>query len=120
MSSDQRTSVIPSSLLERIFANLVNKSRRHASRASRKPGDSLRSLLRHMPEVQHASPWDTIRPLIANKEEFKAVESEEERLAVFDKVIRRLKEKREEDRRYPRDDPRKREREETLTRSPRA
>ena len=49
-----------------------------------------------MPEVQHDSPWDTIRPLIANKEEFKAVESEEERLAVFDKVIRRLKEKREE------------------------
>ena len=101
MSLDQRTSVIPSDLLQRIFANLVNKSRRHASsRQSRKKPDAFRSLLRHMSEVTYESTWDQIRPLVVNKEEFKALESEEERVLVFDKVIRRLKEKRDEEKRY--------------------
>lgn len=101
MSSDQRTSVIPSDLLQRIFANLVNKSRRHtSSRQSRKKPDAFRSLLRHMPEVTYESTWDEIRPLVVNKEEFKALESEEERVVVFDKVIRRLKEKRDEEKKY--------------------
>ena len=101
MSSDQRTSVIPSQLLERIFANLVNKSRRHASsRSSRRKPDAFRSLLRHMPEVTHDSTWEAIKPLVANKEEYNILESEEERIAVFDKVIRRLKEKRDEEKRY--------------------
>ena len=101
MSIDQRTSVIPDELLQRIFTNLVNKSRRHASsRQSRKKPDAFRSLLRHMPEVTYESTWEEIRPLIVNKDEFKAIESEEERVIVFDKVIRRLKEKRDEDKRY--------------------
>lgn len=101
MSSDQRTSVIPGELLQRIFANLVNKSRRHASsRAPRRKADAFRSLLRHMSEVTYDSTWDEIRPLVVNKDEFKALESEEERVIVFEKVIRRLKEKREEEKRY--------------------
>lgn len=101
MLTDQRTSVIPPELLERIFQNLVNKARRHgSSRESRKKSDAFRSLLRHMPEVRYDSTWDTIRPLVLTKDEFKALESEEERIAVFDKVIRRLKEKREEEKRY--------------------
>ena len=101
MSSDQRTSVIPNDLLERIFTNLVNKARRHASsRQFRKKSDAFRSLLRHMPEITYDSTWEAIRPLVATKEEFKALESEEERIAVFDKVIRRLREKRDDERRY--------------------
>jgi len=101
MSTDQRTSVIPNDLLKRIFENLVNKSRRHASsRQSRKKPDAFRSLLRHMSDVTYDSTWDEIRPLVLNKEEFKALESEEERLVVFEKVIRRLKEKRDEEKRY--------------------
>jgi pre-mRNA-processing factor 40 len=101
MSTDLRTSVIPSELLERIFANLVNKARRHAaSRQSRKKPDAFRSLLRHMPEVTYDSTWEIIKPLVINSEEYNAIESDEERIAVFDKVIRRLKEKRDEDRRY--------------------
>lgn len=101
MSSDQRTSVIPDDLLQRIFVNLVNKSRRHtSSRQSRKKPDAFRSLLRHMSEVTYESTWDQIRPLVVNKEEFKALESEEERMVMFDKVIRRLKEKRDEEKRY--------------------
>jgi pre-mRNA-processing factor 40 len=99
MSSDIRTSVIAPALLERIFTNLVNKSRRH-NRPSRKKSDAFRSLLRHMSEVTYDSTWDTIRPLVTDKDEFKTLESEEERVAVFDKVVRRLKEKRDEDRRY--------------------
>jgi pre-mRNA-processing factor 40 len=101
MSTDQRTSVIPNDLLKRIFENLVNKSRRHtSSRQSRKKPDAFRSLLRHMSEVTYESTWDEIRPLVVNKEEFKALELEEERLVVFEKVIRRLKEKRDEEKRY--------------------
>jgi FF domain len=53
-----------------------------------------------MPEVTYESTWDTVRPLVANKDEFKALDSEEERIAVFDKVIRRLREKRDEEKRY--------------------
>ena len=115
MSTDQRTSVIPNNLLERIFENLVNKSRRHASsRQSKKRLDSFRSLLRHMAEVIYVSTWDEIRPLVVNKEEFKALESEEERVLVFEKVIRRLKEKRDEEKRYR--DSSRREREESTHR----
>jgi pre-mRNA-processing factor 40 len=101
MSSDQRTSVIPTELLERIFTNLVNKSRRHTSaRSSRKKPDAFKSLLRHMSDVTYDSTWEQIRPLVVNKEEFKALESEEERVVIFEKVIRRLKEKRDEEKRY--------------------
>jgi len=101
MSTDPRTSVIPNDLLERIFQNLVNKARRYASsKQSRKHGDAFRSLLRHMPEVAYDSSWEEIRPLVVGKEEFKALESEEERRIVFDKVIRRLQEKRDEEKRY--------------------
>ena len=101
MATDHRTSIIPEALLERIFTNLVRKSQRHSSnRPSRKKSDAFRSLLRHMPEVTYESTWEAIRPLVVDKEEFKAVESEEERAVVFEKVIRRLKEKREEEKRY--------------------
>jgi pre-mRNA-processing factor 40 len=100
MSSEPRTSMIPAQLLERIFTNLVNKFRRYSSRQSRKKPDAFRSLLRHLSEVTYDSTWEIIRPLVAEKEEFKALESEEERVAVFDKVIRRLKEKRDEERKY--------------------
>ena len=101
MATDQRTSAISGPLLERIFANLIKKSQRHtSSRPSRRKADAFRSLLRHTPEVTYDSTWEAIRPLVANEEEFKAVESEEERVVVFDKVIRRLKEKREEEKRY--------------------
>lgn len=100
MSSDHRTSVIPPPLLQRIFTNLVNKSKRHASSRSRKKPDAFRSLLRHIPEVTYDSTWESIRPLVEKSEEYLALESDEERIAVFDKVIRRLKEKREEEKRY--------------------
>jgi pre-mRNA-processing factor 40 len=116
MSTDQRTSVIASELLKRIFENLVNKSRRHvSSRQSRKKPDAFRSLLRHMAEVTYDSTWEEIRPLVTNAEEFKALESEEERVAVFEKVIRRLREKRDDERRN-REREGKREREESTHR----
>jgi pre-mRNA-processing factor 40 len=101
MSTDPRTSVIPEPLLQRIFANLVKKSQRHSSdRPLRKRSNDFRSLLRHMPEVTYESTWEVIKPLVADSEEYKALESEEERITVFDKAIRRLKEKREEEKRY--------------------
>lgn len=115
MAMDQRTSVIHSELLKRIFENLVNKSRRHASsRQSRKKPDAFRSLLRHMSEVTYDSTWEVIRPLVANSEEYKALE-DEERIVVFDKVIRRLKEKRDDEKRY-REREGKRERDESTHR----
>ncbi len=100
MSSDHRTSVIPPPLLERIFANLVNKSKRHTSSRSRKKSDDFRSVLRHLPEMAHDSKWEDIRPLVEKSEEYLALQSDDERIAVFEKVIRRLKEKREEEKRY--------------------
>jgi hypothetical protein len=53
-----------------------------------------------MPELVYDSLWEEIRPLVVEKEEFKALDSEEERVIVFDKVVRRLKEKRAEEKRY--------------------
>jgi len=100
MSTDLRTSVIPDPPLQRIFANILKKNQRHSNRPSRKKADAFRSLLRHMPEVTYESTWEAIRPLVANTEEFKALETEEERIIVFEKVIRRLKEKRDEEKRY--------------------
>jgi pre-mRNA-processing factor 40 len=97
MASDQRTSAIPSTLLQRIFANLVKKTQRHLSRSSRKKSDAFRSLLRHLPEIAYDSTWEQIRPLVEKTEEYISIDSEE-RLVVFDKVIRRLKEKRDEQR----------------------
>lgn len=118
MSTDLRTSVIPDELLQRIFANLVNKSRRHnSSRESRKKLDAFRSLLRHLPEITHRSTWEEVRPLVQDMDEFTALETEEERVAVFEKVIKRLKEKRDEQRRYrDNDSDRRREKEESVHR----
>jgi pre-mRNA-processing factor 40 len=85
-----------------------------SSRQSKKKPDAFRSLLRHMSEVTYDSTWDEIRPLVVSKEEFKALESEEERLVVFEKVIRRLKEKRDEEKRNR--DSNRRDREESTHR----
>jgi pre-mRNA-processing factor 40 len=112
MSKDIRTSAIPDDILQRIFNHLVNKKRRHtSSRESRKSSDAFRSRLRHMQEITHRSTWDEIRPLVQDTEEFIALENEEERLAVFEKVSRRLKEKRDEQRRHHGESDRRREKE---------
>jgi len=105
MSTDRRTATIPKDTLVLLFDRLREKVTRraeddkHASeRQQRRLIDALRSKIKHLdnPPVQSTSTWESIRPQIANLEEFKALESDDLRRQAFDKVIRRLKEKEED------------------------
>lgn len=70
---------------------------RHAERQQRRAADDLRSYLKHLdPPLTVQDTYEKVRPRLARSDDFQAVASEDARRAVFDKFIRRLKE-REED-----------------------
>lgn len=70
---------------------------RHAERQQRRAADDLRSYLKHLdPPLTIQDTYEKVRPRLARSDDFQAVASEDARRAVFDKFIRRLKE-REED-----------------------
>ena len=105
MHTDRRTASIPQDILTLIFNRLHEKvlhrseDDKHASeRQQRRLIDSLRSKIKHLDKtpVTSTTTWDSIRPHIAHFEEFKALESDNQRRQAFDKVIRRLKEKEED------------------------
>jgi pre-mRNA-processing factor 40 len=105
MSTDRRTAAIPKDTLSLIFDRLLDKVTRrseddkHASeRYQRRLIDALRSKIKHLdnPSVLSTSTWESVRPLISNLDEYKALESDDLRRQAFDKVIRRLKEKEED------------------------
>ena len=105
MSTDRRTASIPKETQSLIFDRLLEKVTRrteddkHASeRQQRRLIDGLRSKIKHLdnPPVQSTSTWESVRPLVSNFEEYKALDSDELRRQAFDKVIRRLKEKEED------------------------
>ncbi|KAA6410943.1 MAG: formin binding [Lasallia pustulata] len=105
MSTDRRTATTPPETLTLIFNRLLEKVLRrteddkHASeRQQRRLVDALRSKIKHLdnPPVLATSTWESVRPLIAHFEEFKALDSDDLRRQAFDKVVRRLKEKEED------------------------
>ncbi len=102
MSNDRRTTSISEDTLSLVFARLQEKIVRKSEhdqhtneRHQRRNIDALRSKIKHLsnPPVTASTTWETIRPHIAHMEEFKILESDDLRRQAFDKVLRRLREK---------------------------
>ena len=69
-----------------------------AERNQRRAVDDLRSFIKHLePSVRIDETFERVRPRIEKSEEYLAVTSDELRRSAFDKVIRRLKEKEDEE-----------------------
>jgi hypothetical protein len=80
---------------------------RQSERQQRRAIDDLRSFIKHMdPPIMPEDTWEKIRPRLVRTPEFKAVTSEEARRGAFEKVLRRVRDREEEDR----DRPKRRER----------
>ncbi len=112
MSTDRRTAPISRDTLDLIFHRLLEKVLRrteddkHASeRQQRRLIDTLRSKIKHLssPPVTSSTTYDSIRPYIQHFEEFKTLDDDSLRRQAFDKVLRRLKEKEEDERHTKRD-----------------
>lgn len=78
-----------------------NEDDRHqAERKQRRAMDNLRSYIKHLdPPVKTSDLYDTVLPRIERSEEFLALSDDELRRSAFEKYIRRLKDKEEDDER---------------------
>lgn len=112
MATDRRTAAISPDTLDLIFHRLLEKVLRrteddkHASeRQQRRLIDALRSKIKHFssPPVTSSTTYDSIRLQIQHFEEYKALDDDSLRRQAFDKVLRRLKEKEEDERHSKRD-----------------
>ena len=103
MLTDRRTATIDKDALHLIFDRLQekvqkrNEEERHAAdRHKRRAVDALRSVIKHLePPVRITDNWEEVQPRVEKAPEFQALD-EEGRLAAFDKVIKRLREKEED------------------------
>jgi hypothetical protein len=67
-----------------------NKRRRERSRQKRE--EHFRASLRHLePRLGPNATWEEVRPRVENKSSFLAIETEEERIAIFEQYINKLK-----------------------------
>jgi pre-mRNA-processing factor 40 len=102
MSTDRRTSKIPPDNLRLIFARLREKVLRRSDEdrhAQRRAIDALRSRIKHLePPISSSETFEQVRPRLEKLEEFRILESDDLRIQAFDKVIRRLKEREDEER----------------------
>ncbi|GAO49401.1 hypothetical protein G7K_3551-t1 [Saitoella complicata NRRL Y-17804] len=106
MQSDPRTAQFDVEVLTIIFNQLQEKllrraesNRRGDDRRQRRRMDDLRSAMKHLkPPVGVDDTWEMVRPRIEGLEEYRALESEELCKSAFEKYIRRLKEKMEDER----------------------
>lgn len=104
MTADRRTSKIDPDILQLIFQRIQEKAVRRneeekhaADRHQRRAVDALRSRIKHLePPVRVSDTWDEVKPRLEKYEEYKALETDELREAAFEKAIRRLKEKDED------------------------
>ncbi|KAI1977118.1 U1 snRNP protein [Ophidiomyces ophidiicola] len=107
MKTDGRTEGISRDTLQLLFDRLREKVLRRtedekhaANRQQRRAIDALRSKIKHLdPPIHPSDTWEQIKPRIETTEEYRAVESDELRTLAFEKVIRRLKEKEEDNQR---------------------
>ncbi|KAI1337452.1 hypothetical protein F5Y15DRAFT_417920 [Xylariaceae sp. FL0016] len=106
IKNDRRSANIDRDILMLIFERLQEKKSnkrseedRHAERQQRRAVDDLRSYIKHMdPPVLPDDTWEKIRPRLARAPEFQAVASEDSRRGAFEKVLRRVRDREEEDR----------------------
>lgn len=90
-------------IYDRVIAKVqerAEKERHKAERAARHQMDDLRSRMKKLnPPVEVDDTWEQVRPRLEKYDEYRALETDDLRRAAFDKHIRRLKEKEEDDRR---------------------
>ncbi|ORY05418.1 hypothetical protein K493DRAFT_252644 [Basidiobolus meristosporus CBS 931.73] len=104
LKGTEEVSAIPEEELKAIFEQIQKKAiskqkeeQRKEQKRKRRIADDFKYLLKHLkPHVSVDTHWSEVRPSIENEEEFKAVESEEERQHLFQKYLDRLKEKEKE------------------------
>ncbi|KAJ8133374.1 hypothetical protein O1611_g247 [Lasiodiplodia mahajangana] len=105
LKRDPRSANIDPDILKLIFERLQEKKSKrsdedkHSERQQRRAIDDLRSYIKHLdPPVAADDTWEKVRPRLARATEFQAVTSEEARRGAFEKVLRRVKDREEEDR----------------------
>ncbi|KAK6363644.1 hypothetical protein TWF730_001066 [Orbilia blumenaviensis] len=106
LRSDSRTAQWSHDDFVTVFDKIHEKSvkrseedRHQADRQQRRRVDALRSAIKHLePPVSINDTWEKVRPRLLKLEEFKVLDSEDMRQSAFDKFIRRLKEKLDDDR----------------------
>jgi pre-mRNA-processing factor 40 len=115
MRIDPRTAKIDDSSMSSIYNYVITKvkkreeeERRDVEHNERHAMDDLRSVLKHLdPPIAIADTWETTQARVEKTAEFRALKSDALRQSVFDKYVRRMKEKesdrRERSRRDPRD-----------------
>jgi pre-mRNA-processing factor 40 len=104
MVTDRRTADIDRDALRLIFDRLYekvlkrNEEEKHAAdRHQRRAVDALRSRIKHLdPSVRSSDSWEVVRPRVEKTDEYRALPTDDARMAAFDKVIKRLKEKEED------------------------
>lgn len=106
MKKNERTADIDNKTLQSIFDYVVAKvkkreeeSRRDEEHSERVAMDNLRSAIKRLdPPVALSDTWDVVRSRVERSDEYRALKSDSLRESVFDKYMRRLKDK-ESDRR---------------------
>jgi pre-mRNA-processing factor 40 len=107
MRADQRTAAYDKETLRMIYDRLIakvqerdEKERHKAERHHRHQIDDLRSRVKRLdPPVRIEDTWEQVRPRLEKYDEYYALESDDLRRTAFEKHIRRLKEREEDERR---------------------
>lgn len=118
MRTDPLTANIDEQSMHSIFDYVMAKvkkreedDRRDEEHNERYAMDALRSVLKRLePPVSASDTWEVVRPRVEKTDEYRALKSDTLRESVFDKYIRRLKEKDTDRRDRTRRDDRERER----------
>ncbi|KAI1401576.1 hypothetical protein F4819DRAFT_457938 [Hypoxylon fuscum] len=105
LKNDRRTANIDGDIMKLIFERLQEKKSKrsdedkHSERQQRRAIDNLRSYIKHLePPITAEDTWEKVRPRLARATEFQAVQSEDARRGAFEKVLRRVRDREEEDR----------------------
>ncbi|PHH68843.1 hypothetical protein CDD80_7203 [Ophiocordyceps camponoti-rufipedis] len=104
MRNDTRTASLDEDTLRLIYNRLLEKlaakreDERHLDRHQRRALDDLRSHMRHLdPPIKLGDTWESVRPRLSSLAEFQAVGSEDATRYAFDRHMRRLRERPDED-----------------------
>ncbi|KAH6532153.1 hypothetical protein HBI07_158470 [Parastagonospora nodorum] len=118
MRIDPRTANIDEQSMHSIFNYVIAKvkkreedDRRDEEHNERHTMDALRSIIKRLdPPVSVTDTWEVVRPRVEKTDEYRALKSDTLRESVFDKYMRRLKDKESDRRDRSRRDDRDRER----------
>ncbi|CAO2650735.1 Nn.00g020270.m01.CDS01 [Neocucurbitaria sp. VM-36] len=118
MRTDPRTANIDEQSMHSIYNYVITKvrkreedERRDEEHNERYAMDSLRSVIKRLdPPVSLSDNWEVVRPRVEKTDEYRALKSDTLRESVFDKYMRRLKEKESDRRDRSRRDDRDRDR----------